>query len=131
MITQKAFPIIAIICLLFAACESSSMTSEGETIVVTPAIKGNSASVKVGDILEVQIPTIPKEGSEWQVEKIDAKILTQEGDIEYIQDENADSAGGITTLRFKAVGTGTTTLTLVYGTATESSNSFAVTVEVE
>ena len=131
MITGKAFPIIAIFCLLITACESSSTANRGETVVVTPAIKGNSASMKVGDILEVQIPTIPREGSEWQVEEIDTKILSQEGDIEYIQDENADSAGGITALRFKAVGTGTTTLTLIYGTATESSNSLAVTVEVE
>ena len=88
--------------------------SQGEKIIVTPAIKGNSAVLDVGDTLEIQIPTIPSEGYQWQVRDLDTSILVQEGGATYAADTSPDSAGGIVTLHFKAVGLGKTTLSLEY-----------------
>ena len=76
-------PIISMVflsILLLSACENTGKSEEIATVVVTPAIQGNSASLKVGDILEIQIPTIPTEGYAWQAQDLDTKILTQQGD---------------------------------------------------
>jgi predicted secreted protein len=109
---------------------------EGNVVIVTPAIGTNSANLKVGDILELQIATIPTEGFEWVVDNLDTNMLVQEASAEYAKDTGADSAGGIVTVRFKAVGVGKTTLDLIYvSEATEESpsfttNTFSMTVTI-
>ena len=47
--------------LLLSACENTGKSEEIATVIVTPAIQGNSANLKVGDILETQNPTITNE----------------------------------------------------------------------
>ena len=123
--------------LLFSACSNTSELGENTTVVVTPAIQGNSASLKVGDILEIQIPTIPTEGYAWQVQDLDTKILTQQGDPEYVKDTSENSAGGTTILRFKAVGAGKTNIGLIYTNAASAGDlaltmkTFGMSVEVK
>jgi predicted secreted protein len=129
--------IMTTLTVLLSACGGSISDSEGKTVVVTPAIKGNSASLNVGDILEIQIPTIPTEAFEWQAQDLDTTILTQEGEAVYTADTSPNSAGGMVTLRFNAVGAGETTLTLLYvnspsnGLPSLSSNSFGMAVKVK
>ncbi|MFZ2097704.1 MAG: protease inhibitor I42 family protein [Anaerolineales bacterium] len=125
------------VCLLLTACGGAIPGAEGNTVVITPAIKGNSASLNVGDTLEIQIPTIPTAGYEWEAQDLDTSILIQEGSALYMEDSSPNSAGGIVTLRFNAVGAGNTTLNLLYvnssvsGDLSLSKNSFSVTVEVK
>jgi predicted secreted protein len=125
------------VCLLLTACGGAIPGAEGATVVITPAIKGNSASLNVGDTLEIQIPTIPTAGYEWEAQDLDTSILIQEGSAVYTEDSSPNSAGGIVTLRFNAVGAGNTTLNLLYvnssvsGDLSLSKNSFSVTVEVK
>jgi len=122
--------------LLLSACANTGKSEEIATVVVTPAIQGNSASLKVGDILEIQIPTIPTEGYAWQVQDLDTKILTQKGDPEYLKDTSENSAGGTTILRFKAVGAGKTNIGLIYTNAATAGDlaltmkTFGMSVEV-
>ena len=107
-----------------------------ETVIVSPTARGNSAALSVGDILEVRIPTIPSEGYEWQVRDLDTSILSQEGEATYSADSSPDSAGGTVTLKFIAVGSGKTTLSLEYTNAGStdgpafSKNTFGMTVTV-
>jgi inhibitor of cysteine peptidase len=128
---------IAVVCFLLTACVVSTPSTSGKTVVVTPAIMGNSATLNVGDKLEVQIPTIPTEGFTWEAQDLDTTILTQEGSAAYTADTSPNSAGGVVTLTFNAVGPGKTTLTLLYvnspsdGSPAMSSNSFSMTVEVK
>jgi predicted secreted protein len=123
--------------ILLAACTESGNSSEAKIVIITPAIQGNSARINVGDTLEIQLPTIPKEGFEWQVQDLDTRILHQEDGAVYTADPGPNSAGGVVTLRFISVGSGKTTLNLLYinspstGTPVLSSNSFGVTVEVK
>jgi len=129
--------ITAAVCLLLTACSGSAQGIAGKTVVVTPAIKGNSASLSVGDTLEIQLPTIPTEGYEWVAQDLDTAILVQQGNAEYTKDTDPNSAGGIVMLLFNAVGAGTTNLTLVYVNSSSneapslSKNSFGMTVEVK
>jgi predicted secreted protein len=135
-ITQYLTFMIAV-SLILVACAGSGPSSGGKTVVVTPAIKGNSASLNVGDTLEVQIPTIPTAGFEWVAQNLDTKILAQEGSAVYTKDTSPNAAGGMVTLKFTAVAAGKTTLNLLYvnsptnGAAAMSSNSFGMTVEVK
>jgi len=129
--------IMTTLCVLLSACGGSVPNSDGKTVVVTPAIKGNSASLNVGDILEIQMPTIPTEGFEWQTQDLDTTILTQEGEAVYTADTSPNSAGGTVILRFNAVGAGETVIKLLYvnsssnGVPSLSSNSFSVVVVVK
>jgi predicted secreted protein len=119
--------------LLLAACAGSVPTTEAKTVVITPAIKGNSASLNVGDTLEIQIPTIPMEGFEWVAQDLEKNILVQEGSAVYTEDPSPNAAGGIATLVFKAAGAGKTNLSLRYvnSASSLSSKSFGMTVDVK
>ncbi len=108
----------------------------GRTVVVTPAVKGNSARLNVGDQLVIEIPTIPTEGWTWVPDGLDSRILEQSGDTVYIAGTDPNDAGGIYRLQFTAVGSGSTNLTLLYVNANQgdgpslSSNSFGMEVIV-
>jgi predicted secreted protein len=71
------------------------------------------------------------------VQDLDTTILLQEGSAEYTEDASQNSAGGIVTLIFKAVGIGKTTLNLLYINSSSneapslSTNSFGMIVEVK
>ena len=123
--------------LLLTACGPIGSSDTAKTVVITPAIKGNSANLNVGDTLELQIPTIPTAGFEWQVQDLDTAVLKQAGDAVYTASTSPNAAGGIVTIKFNAVGTGSTTVHLLYmnsstaGAPSLSSNSLAVTVEVK
>jgi len=116
--------------------EPQPENEEGATVIITPAIKENLAVLFVGDTLVVQIPTIPTEGFEWVVQDLDTTILVQEGASLYKQDIGTDSAGGITVMNFKAVGTGETNLNLAYVKPTTdqspslAKNTFGVKITV-
>jgi predicted secreted protein len=129
--------IIALACLLITSCAEDSMSIEGKNVVVTPAIKGNSAVLNVGDTLEIRIPTIPTAGFEWVAQDLNTNILVQQGDAVYTEDSSPNSAGGTVTLVFKAIGSGKVNLTLLYVSSPSNSdlalskNSFGMLVEVK
>ncbi len=83
----------------------------------------------------MRLPTIPQEGFSWQVQALDSKILKQDGEAVYVEDDGVNAAGGTTTLRFKALKAGSSTLTLVFagsvnGSPEMSAQSFGLSVEV-
>ncbi len=127
--------LLAAVSLLVTACTSAAANPpeqpEGEVVVVQPEIKGVSASLNVGDTLEVHIPTIPTEGFQWEPKDLDESILIQEGSAEYIEDTSPNSAGGIVVLKFTAVGAGQINLALFYTNGEFTSNTFGVSVVVD
>jgi predicted secreted protein len=128
-----SFILLIIVYLLQTACVGGDSSTGGKNVVITPAIKGNSASLNVGDTLEIQIPTIPTEGFEWVAQDLDTNILVQEGSAAYTEDASPNSAGGIVSLIFKAVGAGQTNLNLLYANPSTSlsSDSFGMLVDVK
>jgi predicted secreted protein len=129
--------ILALACLLLTSCAENSLGIEGKTVVITPAIKGNSAVLNVGDTLEIRIPTIPTSGFEWVAQDLNTDILVQQGSAVYNEDSSPNSAGGTVTLVFKAVGSGQLNLNLLYVNSPSneglalSKNSFGMLVEVK
>ena len=52
-------------------------TAEEKALVITQDMKGKSVSLQVGDTFEVQIPTIPTVGLQWQPKDLDTTILVR------------------------------------------------------
>ena len=134
---KKLFALTAIllVAMVLAACSGVEPTPEGKLVVVEPAIKPTAVSMQVGDTLEVRLPTIPQEGFSWKVQDLDSKILKQDGEAVYVEDDGVNAAGGTTTLRFTALKVGSSTLTLIFagsvdGSPEMSAQSFGVSVEV-
>ncbi len=106
-------------------------------LVITRDMNGKSFNLHIGDTFEIQLATIPMPGFEWTPQDLDTAVLLQQGRPIYTADTTPNSAGGIVTLRFKAVGAGKTHLTLLYLHAAENglpalyNNSFGVTIEVK
>ncbi len=142
------------ICLVLVSCTSapstpapsplavaSSTPADGVVVVkgstITAREPGQTVKLKVGDTLEVRIPTIPRSGFTWQPQKLNTSILEQLGDPVYEPDTSPNAAGGTVIVRFKAVGPGTAPLTLAYvgapsgGGLSLSSDTFGLTVNVE
>ena len=104
---------------------------------ITDADNGKQITVKSGDVVTVSLVSNPTTGYSWQVMKIDNAVLVQVGDPEYKQSPGTEGlvgAGGTETFRFKAVGTGETTLGLGYMRPWESLppiETYTVTIKVE
>jgi predicted secreted protein len=116
-----------------APAEPAPNQREDENIVVVTPVSGpNQVNVMVGDVLFVQIPTIPQEGFEWVLVDHDQKVLVAEGAGIYIEDTGSDSAGGVAEFRFAAVGKGESVLNFDYRNESEgvSNNSYSLTVTV-
>jgi len=127
--------VLLLLSLPLSACAGAEQIPEGALVVVTPSPRPVSANLKVGDILEVRLPTIPNKGFSWQAQNLDSNILKQDGEAVYVEDDGVNSAGGTSTLRFKAVGAGSTELILIFASSPDASpamsaQSFSVSVEV-
>ena len=108
------------------------------TVVVTPDPTGpQMATLNVGDMLVVEMPTIPEEGFEWVLPYLETAILSQVGEAKYIPDTAEGSAGGVTLFQFKAVGPGETNLALEFAKMSDdisdivTKDAFGVTIIVE
>ena len=84
---------------------------------LTGADNGKQITLQAGDVMTVTLESNPTTGYGWQVMEIDNTILVQNDDPEYKGSSNSGGqvgAGGTETFRYKAVGTGTTTLEMGY-----------------
>jgi predicted secreted protein len=129
--------IIASLVLLFilGACspgQTPTPIGDENVVVVTPAVGPNHVNPVVGDVLLVQIPTIPQEGFEWVLVDHDSKVLVPEGAGKYVEDLGPDTAGGVVEFRFAVVGKGESILNFEYRSESQglSSNSYSLTVNV-
>jgi predicted secreted protein len=110
---------------------------QANPLVITRDMNGKSFSLQAGDTFEIQLSTIPMAGFEWTPQDLDTTILIQQGQPVYTAGTSPNSAGGIVTLKFKAIGAGTTHLTLLYLRPAENgvpalyNNSFAVNIAVK
>jgi predicted secreted protein len=105
--------------------------------VITNDMKDKTISLKVGDVFEINIRTIPTPGFKWEVNRLNTTILLELGDPVYTADSNPNSLGGTVVAKFKVVGAGTTPLTLIYvgtlqnGGPSLSKDSFGVTIDAK
>lgn len=120
-------------------CVALSQTGYGQAadkpLKLTEKDSEKAISVKVGDAFEVVLKENPTTGFLWTVDAMDKEILDQVGEKDYKADSNAIGAGGVMTMRFRALAKGQTKLKLIYHRMGEKGNraakTFKVTVTVE
>lgn len=79
---------------------------------------GTQKELACGQTLSITLESNPSTGYSWQVTEVDKAVLHQSGGPEF-KSSSANNppmpgAGGTETFRFETIGTGTTTLKLVY-----------------
>ena len=129
---MKTKIMLAVVTMVFivalAACSSKTMKAD-------ESMNGHTITVKKGEMIEVSLPGNPTTGFNWAAADLDTSILSQKGDAAFKADSNLVGAGGMVTLTFEAIETGTTTLTLNYmrswETAVAPEKVFTLTVVVE
>ena len=112
---------------------TSTPVRDENIVVVTPVYDGpNQVNLSIGQVLVVQIPTIPQEGYKWMLLDYDSSVLAPEGEGAYIEDTDPDSAGGVAEFRFVVVGKGECSLNFDYRNEDEgvSSNTYGLMVTV-
>ncbi len=116
---------------LIVACSGAA----GASLTLNDSHHGGTASIRVGEIVEIVLKSNPTTGYRWQVESVDRGILEQEGEPDFIPDRMARGAGGRSFFRFKAVAAGKTMLRLIYHRSFEKDqppiNVFEITLSVE
>lgn len=75
---------------------------------------GTEVALQVGERLAVTLEGNPTTGYTWMVAAADPALLVQLGEPEFQPTSDALGAGGMQTLRFSAIGAGTTSLQLIY-----------------
>jgi inhibitor of cysteine peptidase len=84
-------------------------------VEVGPSDDGTTVDLSESDTLEVQLEGNPTTGFNWQVvDTIDTAVLEQDGDPTFDADAELAGSPGVVTLRFKAVGSGSSPLNLEY-----------------
>jgi predicted secreted protein len=88
-----------------------------KTRAVTERDAGSNLKLSLGGILKVTLVGNPSTGFMWELQSLDTTILKKMGDWEFKADNStrgfAGSPGKLT-LRFEAIGSGQTTLQLIY-----------------
>jgi predicted secreted protein len=81
---------------------------------LTQADTGRTIELHISDILEVVLPANPMTGFQWEVSANDNSILCPSGEPEFEPFSGTIGSGGEAMLRFEAVGSGQTALSLIY-----------------
>jgi len=125
---------ILITLLSLAACSPGAP----KTVALTEKDANRTVELSKGGLLEVTLVGNPTTGFMWEPQSLDAALLQPKGEVEFTADNTTPGfvgSPGKLTLRFEAVGSGQTTLKLVYhqpwDTATPPAQTFEVTVVVK
>ena len=112
---DKLMRTVVMMSFFLAPALFSSCGTQGTQI--TDVDNGKQITIRSGDVATVTLVSNPTTGYSWQVMEVDNTILVQDGNPEYKGAQGSEGlvgASGTETFRFKAVGTGTTTLELGY-----------------
>lgn len=120
---------LAAMVILITGCSS------GQT-QLTAADNGKTVEVRAGNQITIVLEGNPSTGYTWEAKDLDASMFQQVGETEFKSgNPGLVGAGGTLTLTFKALKSGSATLTLVYHrpweTGVEPQNIFVVTVTVK
>jgi inhibitor of cysteine peptidase len=112
---RVALMLLVLVCVLVpAGCGSSGDDDDESGVRVDDEDAGSIVQLAESDMLVVELDGNPSTGYNWFVRSIDETVLKQDGDAEFAAERDVPGSPGIVTLRFNAVGEGTTTLDLAY-----------------
>lgn len=83
-------------------------------IALTVQDAGRQVDLDGNHLLTLNLEGNPSTGYSWQVQRVNAQVLRQVGDVEFTPGSGQIGAPGLQTIRFEGVAAGQTELTLVY-----------------
>lgn len=132
---DKLMRTVVVMSFFLVLALSSGCGTNGTSL--TEADNGKQITLQTGDTLTITLESNLTTGYSWQVMEVDEAVLVQEGEPEYKQSPGSEGlvgAGGTETFRFKAVGSGETSLGLGYMRPWESVQpvqNFEIQIKVE
>src|SRR5512143_609515 len=101
---------LGILIALLTSCASATQPGLKQ---LTDKDAGSTVQLRIGDNLEVALVGNPTTGYTWEVSPAADALVEQQGEPQFKADSNAIGAGGIMTLKFKAVKEGAASLKLI------------------
>lgn len=122
--------LLIILITLLAACSPS------KPAILSAADNGSHINVKVGEQIVITLEDNPSTGYAWEAKDLDTGMFQMTGEPTFISSNPGQvGSGGNITLTFKAIKSGTGSLTLVYRRPWETGvnpiNTFTVNVTVK
>lgn len=129
--TRKTLFLVALVVMLVLTTGCGPMQTK-----LSAADNGRTVEVKAGNQIVIALEGNPSTGYTWEAKDLDDSMFQQIGETEFKSgNPGLVGAGGTLTLTFKALKSGSATLTLVYHrpweTNVEPQSAFAVTVTVK
>jgi inhibitor of cysteine peptidase len=129
--SRKLFVFFVIPLVLFSMTACSSRQTR-----LTAADNGKAVIVNAGEQIVITLDGNPSTGYSWEAKDLDASMFQQVGEAKFKNSNPAlVGSGGTLTLTFKALKSGTATLSLVYHRSWETNvapaNNFTVNVTVK
>lgn len=116
---------------VLAACAPAVTT-------LTEANSGQTIQLQKDGSLSITLISNPTTGFQWTVDQIDASLLKQQGDPEYVSDcppSGITGCGGHQTFHFTAMAAGQSQLRLIYHRTFEANvppeQTFGVTINIQ
>jgi len=113
---RKTFALItSLLGLLLAVSAMAAGCAPAREVKLGADANGREIDLKKGQVLVVSLEGNPTTGYTWEVqEPLDEQVLRQMGEAEFKAASDQLGAPGVLTFRFQAMGTGRTTLQLIY-----------------
>ena len=131
---------LAALILMAAGCahpvNADVQVSPPEQVNLTASDNGRKITLFAGQELVIQLDGNPSTGYTWEAKDLDASIFQQVGEPVFASsNSNLVGSGGILTLTFRVLKSGTAALTLVYHRPWETKvapvNTFSITAMVK
>ncbi len=129
---KRAMMAIGAVVAVVVVAVVAFLVLSGGTVTVDESQNGSTIEMSNGDTLELKLLGNPTTGFNWQTTEVDAAILTQDGDPKFEPETELIGSKGVVIIKYKAVGTGTTPLTLEYKPVAggDVERTFSITVVV-
>jgi len=128
------FKILRIVVFFSLLLSTLAACGSGNEIKLDASDNGSQVELNVGKTLAISLEGNPTTGYTWEAAEVDGQVLRQAGEPEFKPESEAVGAGGVQTLRFETVNSGSTPLKLVYHrpweTDVEPAETFSVQVTV-
>ena len=100
--------------LLICAAITYGASPAANVKKLTDKDAGSAVTLKVGDILEVDLEGNPTTGYTWELAPGGGALLSEQGEGEFKPNSKAMGAGGVVIHRYKAIREGKMKLRLIY-----------------
>lgn len=129
------FVVSLVVLIALSAASACSPPPRPGPVALDASDAGHEVRLGSGQTLDISLASNPTTGYRWDVEALDGDVLKQVGEADYEPQSKLAGAPGVEILHFEAVGSGRTSLRLIYHRSWEKDveplETFSVEVVVQ